>query len=172
MARSLDFVFDLASLDSGDSALNQLLRGPGYFWVDRYPYGLTLATDVTDTGIGSFRAYTALALRDVSCQVPINFNWRVASEARQSVAYLYGTAQVSARDFGIQNEDTSDHLMAITYDLRLSPAPGKVQPVTRWGPDVVPDDYPPPRCSSAAWAAGAARPPESVRASERESQHR
>ncbi len=165
--RSLDLVFDLASLDSGDAALNQLLFSSKYLWVDHHRYGLTLAPDVSATGVGSFLAQTTLALRDVSCQVPVTFKWRFANEAGAPVAYLQGSTEVTARDFGMRSTDLWGRSLSITYDLRLSAAPGKVEPVTRWGPDVVPEDYPPARCSSAAWAVGATRAPELVRMAER-----
>lgn len=165
--RSLDLVFDLSSLDSGDRSQNQLLLSPKYLWVDHHRYGLTLAPDVSASGAGSFLAQTTLALRNVSCQVPVAFNWRLADEAGAPVAYLRGSTEVSARDFGIESSDPWERKLKITYELRLKPVAGKVESVTRWGPDAVTDDnYPPPRCSSTGWPIGAARAPELIRAAE------
>ena len=161
---SLDLVFDLAALDSGTSSLDELLRGRRYFWVDRHPYGLTFATDVRATGLETFQADTTLALRDMSCKEPVTFNWRVAIEGGQSVGYFHGTTRVDARDFRIQSADAWHQVMTITYDLLLTPVPGKVRPVTRWRPDTEwdTDAWPPPRCSFASWSAGAFSP-EAVR---------
>lgn len=164
--RSLDLVFDLAALDSGDNSLNQLLLSSKYLWVEHHRYGLTLGPDVSATGVGSFLAHTTLALRDVSCQVPVAFKWRFADEGGARVAYLQGSTEVSARDFGIQSAEPWERRLTVTYDLRLLPASGKVESVTRFGPDVVPEDYPPARCSSGAWTIGAARSPEAVRKAE------
>src|SRR5271154_5096025 len=68
--RSLDLVFDLSTLDSGNSSLNETLQGPANLWVDRERYGLTLVSDVRASGPAKFRADSTLTLRDSSCTAP------------------------------------------------------------------------------------------------------
>lgn len=146
---SLELAFDLASHTSGNSAIDEVFQGRSRQWVDRYPYGLTLATDIRAISPGSFLGDSTLALRDVSCVAPVTFNWRTATEGGRRVGYLHGTTQIDARDFGIRSEDPLDRVMTVTYDLRVTPAEGKVPSVARFRPDptVVLEDYPPPRCS-------------------------
>jgi polyisoprenoid-binding protein YceI len=120
--RSLELVFDLASLHSGDASLDALWRSPSHLSADRRPYGLTLATDVSAIRPGEFQADAMLTPRDVSCKAPVEFNWRMASEGGQAVGYLHGTAQVSAQDIHIQNGDAWYQPITVAYDLRVTPA--------------------------------------------------
>jgi polyisoprenoid-binding protein YceI len=163
--RSLELVFDLASLESGNASLDGLLRGPKYLWVARNPYGVTIAANIRASSAETFQADSTLTLRDSSCKAPVSFNWRIVEENGLPVGYLHGTSEVRAQDFRIQNTDPWDRMLAVTYDLRLTPASGSVPPVTRRPPEtgLVGDEFPSPQCSFASQSAGAFSP-ETVRA--------
>jgi len=79
--RSLDLVFDLASLESPT---------------------------------GAFPTDTTLTLPDTICRAPASFNRRGMRENEESVA----------QDFNIRKSDAWERVLAVTYDLRLSPAGG------------------------------------------------
>jgi polyisoprenoid-binding protein YceI len=163
--RSLELVFNLASLESGNASLDELLRGPQYLWVAHDPYGLTIAANIHASSAETFQADSTLTLRDLSCKAPVSFNWRIVKENGIPIGYLHGTSDVRAQDFRIPSVDPWDRMLAVTYDLRLTPASGPVPPVTRRPPEtgLVADEFPSPLCSFASQSAGAFSP-ESVRA--------
>jgi hypothetical protein len=89
---------------------------------------------------GVFRTDTTLALPGTSCRAPVSSNWRGAQENGQSVA----------EDFGIRSSDAWKRVLTVTYDLRLSPASGKLPMATRQRPEtaLVVDEFP---CLGTPW---------------------
>jgi hypothetical protein len=73
---------------------------------------------------GAFQTDTMPMLPDTSCRASASFNWRGAQEKAQSVA----------EDFSMRSSDAWKRVLTVTYDLRLSPASGKLSTATRRRP--------------------------------------
>jgi hypothetical protein len=97
--RSLDLVFDLASLESPT---------------------------------GAFQTDTAMRLTGTSCRAPASFNRRSAQENGESVA----------EDVNNRNSDAWERVLAVTYDLRLSPASGEIPTAMRPETALAVDEFP------------------------------
>jgi polyisoprenoid-binding protein YceI len=73
LPRSLDMVFDLKDLHGADAAVDQRLRGSENLWVDRFPFAVTLASEMRSTGTGTFEADASIALRDTVARHRLRF---------------------------------------------------------------------------------------------------
>jgi hypothetical protein len=70
---------------------------------------------------GAFQTETTPTLPDTSCRAPASFNWWGARD----------NAQLVAEDFSTRNSEAWERALTVTYDLRLSPASGRLPTATR-----------------------------------------
>jgi polyisoprenoid-binding protein YceI len=111
---------DTASADTLESQRDELLKGPDFFWVERYPAA-------TYTGSGcrpGERGYVLdgeLALRGVKRPVPLQFSYTPG----RGGAGLEGTARLSRLAFGVgqgewQSTEWVGDEVTVRFDLLLS----------------------------------------------------
>jgi hypothetical protein len=94
--------------------------------------GFDLASLASPKGV--FQTDTTLTFPGTSCRAPVSSNWRGAQENGESVA----------ETFSIRSSDAWERVLTATYDLRLSPASGKLPTATRQRPEtaLVVDEFP------------------------------
>ena len=99
-----DVTIDLASVNSRDSERDDIIRGPDLFDVARYPNARYVAEKFTARGGAKYTATGKLTLRNVTRDVPIDFNF----ETQDSGAWLRGAARIRRLDFGVGQGEWQD----------------------------------------------------------------
>jgi polyisoprenoid-binding protein YceI len=99
-----DVSIDLASVNSGDSERDDIIRGPDLFAVKQFPKARYVAEKFTAKGGGKYAATGKLTLRNVTREVPLEFTF----EKQDQGATLEGTAQLNRLDFGVGQGEWKD----------------------------------------------------------------
>lgn len=112
---------DTASADTRETERDEALRGPDFFWVERYPVATYEGGGCRVEGEG-YAIDGTLELRGVKRAVPLRFTYT----AERSGAALEGTANLSRLAFGVGQgewQDTRwlDDEVTVRFDLLLSP---------------------------------------------------
>jgi len=112
---------DTSSADTGEARRDEILQGPDFFWVDRYPTAVFEAVDFSVSGDACLARGT-LTLRGVSKPVPVRFRFERLPEGG---ALLVGSARLRRLDFGVgQGEWTATEWIGdeveVSFELRLS----------------------------------------------------
>jgi polyisoprenoid-binding protein YceI len=98
-AEKLHVVVDIASVDMGNSDINEAIRDADWFDLKRYSQAIYTSTNISATGDNSFIAQGTLQLKGVSKPVSVPFSWQ-PSETSNS-ASMHGQLSLSRSDFGI-----------------------------------------------------------------------
>lgn len=111
---------DLKSVNSKDKERDDTLRGADLFAVNKWPTARYVAEKFTDAGSGKFTGNGTLTIRDVTRNVPIEFNFTADAKG----AWLKGSATLKRLDFGVgQGEWSSTEWVAndvrVNFALRL-----------------------------------------------------
>jgi polyisoprenoid-binding protein YceI len=121
-AGSLDVTVETGSVDTQDSERDEVLKGPDFFWTEKYPQAAFHATSFERTGAG-WRATGELTIRGVKKAVPVNFSLALAG----AVSEMQGTASLKRLQFGIGQGDWASTEwigddVDIRFGLKLAPA--------------------------------------------------
>jgi polyisoprenoid-binding protein YceI len=120
----LDVTVDVASIDTQDPERDEILRGPDFFWVEKYPQALYHAGRFERAGAG-WRAPGELTIRGVKKPVPVTFT--IAPAAATGPAAMKGSAGLNRLAFGLgQGEWASTEWIGdaveVRFELKLQPA--------------------------------------------------
>lgn len=119
---SLDVTVETASVDTKDGERDQILRGPDFFWAEKYPQAEYHATRFERAGTG-WRATGELTIRGVSKVVPVTFTLAPAG----AVSGMKGTTALKRLPFGLGQGDWASTEwigddVDVRFDLKLAPA--------------------------------------------------
>ncbi|HYA65585.1 MAG TPA: YceI family protein [Burkholderiaceae bacterium] len=95
---------DLASVDAGGTDANNLLKGPDFFDVTRFPSATFVASSVVATGPGTYQATGPFTLKGRTAQLVIAF----ASRTDETGQWFEGNAPISRLAFGVGQGQWSD----------------------------------------------------------------
>ena len=112
---------DTASADTRESQRDEVLKGPDFFWVERFPVA-TFTGSGCRAADGSYALDGELTLRGVKRQVPLRFSYTPGRGA----AAMEGTARLSRLAFGVGQGEWQDTAwvgdeVTVRFDLLLSP---------------------------------------------------
>lgn len=88
-----------ASADTQDADRDEILKGPEFFAVERWPQATFEAAKFSAAGPGRYTAQGRLTLRDVTRDVALSFTFTPAADGR--TATLTGGTSVKRLDFGV-----------------------------------------------------------------------
>jgi polyisoprenoid-binding protein YceI len=119
----LDVTVDAASIDTQDGERDEVLRGPDFFAVARFPQAEYHATRFARAGSG-WRADGELTIRGMKKPVPVTFTLATAAGG---ATVMKGGASLKRLDFGLgQGEWASTEWVGdavdVRFELTLSPA--------------------------------------------------
>lgn len=119
---SLDVTVDTASIDTKDGERDQILKGPDFFWTEKYPQAAFHATRFERAG-DVWRATGDLTIRGVKKPVPVSFTLAPAGAASE----MKGTASLKRLPFGLGQGDWASTEWVgddvdVRFDLKLAPA--------------------------------------------------
>jgi polyisoprenoid-binding protein YceI len=119
---SLDVTVDTTSIDTKDGERDQILKGPDFFWTEKYPQAAFHATRFERAGDG-WRATGELTIRGVKKVVPVSFTLAPAGAATA----MKGTASLQRLPFGLGQGDWASTEWVgddvdVRFDLKLAPA--------------------------------------------------
>ncbi len=119
-AGSLDVTVETGSIDTQDGERDEILKGPDFFWADKYPAAGFHATRFERAGDG-WRATGEVTIRGVKKVVPVSFTLAPAN------ASMKGTARLKRLDFGLGQGDWSSTEWVgddvdVRFELKLAPA--------------------------------------------------
>lgn len=120
-AAKLEVVIPLASAGTGNPDRDQVLLGPDFFSVDKFPQARYSATGFRAIGDGTYAADGALTLRGVSQPVTLTFSWTGGANP-----VLTGKATVQRLDFNVGGGDWADvsmipNAVAVSTKVNLRP---------------------------------------------------
>jgi polyisoprenoid-binding protein YceI len=120
----LDVTVDVASIDTQDPERDEILRGPDFFWAEKYPQAVYHAGRFERAGAG-WRAPGELTIRGGKKPVPVTFT--LAPAAGGGPATMKGSAGLSRLGFGLgQGEWASTEWIGdaveVRFELKLQPA--------------------------------------------------
>ncbi len=120
----VDAVVQIDSVDSADAERDELIRGPDWFDVPRYPQAVFRAESVIPLGDGRYRADGQLRIRDVSRPASVEMRYRRDGASAQ----VDGWARLDRSEFHLGQRSWADeswvaHAVAVEFSLRLHPAP-------------------------------------------------
>lgn len=110
---------DTASADTREAQRDELLKGPDFFWVERYP-AATYAGSGCRAVKGGYALDGQLELRGVKREVPLRFTYAPG----RSGAGMEGTARLSRLAFGVGQGEWQDTQwvgdeVTVRFDLLL-----------------------------------------------------
>ena len=116
-----EVTIDTSSAETGEARRDEILRGPDFFSVDRYPTAVFEAVDFSASG-NAFLARGTLTLRGVSKPVPVRFRFERLPEGG---ARLAGSARLRRLEFGVgQGEWAATEWVGdeveVSFELHLS----------------------------------------------------
>lgn len=120
-----DVEIDTNSVDTDYEDRDDILRGPEFFDVARYPRARYRAVLFERLGDERFAATGQLSIRGESREVRVTFSF--ASEANGSLRILTGQAILNRLDFGLGRGEWGDpkwlgHEVKVRFELLLEPA--------------------------------------------------
>lgn len=111
----LEVIVDAASIDTQDPERDEVLRGPDFFAVDRYPEARYRAARFERAGSG-WRALGELSIRGVTRPVPVTFT--LAPDGSATV--IEGRASLRRLEFGLgQGDWAATDWVGDTVDVRF-----------------------------------------------------
>ncbi len=122
----LEVTVDVASLDTGDTDRDDVLRSDDLFDVKKFPQAHFLATRIVKTA-GGYEAEGALTIRGVTRDSKVPFTFREATEGGATVGYMAGKTLVRRLDFGVgqgdwKATDQAGNEVTVSFTLRLTRA--------------------------------------------------
>jgi polyisoprenoid-binding protein YceI len=99
-----DVKVDMASVNSKDSERDDAVKGDELFAVKQFPTAHYVTERFTAKGGNKYAAAGKLTLRNVTCEVPLEFTF----EKKDGSAWLKGSAQLKRLDFGVGQGDWKD----------------------------------------------------------------
>ena len=114
---------DLGSVDTGNPERDEVLRGADWFNLSQWPEAVFTAERIVRAGDG-YAASGALALRDVTRPVTLQFRWTPGAAGQP--ARLVGSAALERLAFGVGQGDWRDttyvgNTVDVRVDIRLRP---------------------------------------------------
>lgn len=121
-AGRLDVTVETGSVDTQDGERDQILRGPDFFSIEKYPQATFHATRFERAGAG-WRATGELTIRGVKQEVPVSFTLAPAGATSE----MKGTASLKRLPFGLGQGDWASTEwigddVDVRFDLKLAPA--------------------------------------------------
>ncbi len=116
-----EVTIDMVSADTSESRRDEILKGPDFFWTERYPAAVFEAVDFSGSG-NAYLGRGTLTLRGVTRPVSVRFRFERSPDGG---ARLDGSTQLRRLDFGVgQGEWTSTEWVGdeveVRFELRLS----------------------------------------------------
>jgi polyisoprenoid-binding protein YceI len=108
---AIDVTIDLASADTGNRDIDEELKRPKWFDVQRFPNGRFVATSFRAKGGNAYEALARLTIRDVTQEVVLPFALAIGQDAAdpgQEVARASGELAISRVQYGIGQAEWSD----------------------------------------------------------------
>ena len=120
----LHVTVEVASIDTQDPERDEILRGPDFFWAEKYPRAEFHAARFERAGAG-WRASGELTIRGVKKPVPVAFTLEPGSGS--GPAAMKGDAHLSRLAFGLGQGDWAStewvgDPVDVRFDLKLQPA--------------------------------------------------
>jgi polyisoprenoid-binding protein YceI len=107
----VEVVIDLASADTGNRDIDEELKRPKWFDVQRFPNGHFVTTSFRNKGGNTYEAFARLTIRDVSREVVLPFVLEISPDvvnSGQEVARASGELAISRVQYGIGQAEWSD----------------------------------------------------------------
>ena len=108
---AIEVTIDLASADTGNRDIDEELKRPKWFDVQRFPNGRFAATSFRAKGGNAYEALARLTIRDVTQEVVLPFALTIGPDAAdpgQEVARASGELAISRVQYGIGQAEWSD----------------------------------------------------------------
>jgi polyisoprenoid-binding protein YceI len=110
-ASAVDVTIDLTSADTGNRDIDEELKRPKWFDVQRFPNGRFVTTSFRSKGGNAYEAVARLTIRDVTKDIVLPFTLSVSADGAnpgQEVARASGELAISRVQFGIGQAEWSD----------------------------------------------------------------
>jgi polyisoprenoid-binding protein YceI len=107
----VEVAIDLASADTGNHDIDEELKRPKWFDVQRFPKGLFVTTSFRNKGGNAYEALARLTIRDVTREVVLPFVLEISQDAAdpgQEMARVSGELAISRVQYGIGQAEWSD----------------------------------------------------------------
>ena len=108
---AVEVTIDLASADTGNRDIDEELKRPKWFDVQRFPNGQFVTTSFRAGGGNAYEAMARLTLRDVTREVVLPFALSISQDAAdpaQEVARASGELPISRVQYGIGQAEWSN----------------------------------------------------------------
>ena len=108
---AIEVTIDLASADTGNRDIDEELKRPKWFDVQRFPNGRFVATSFRAKGGNAYEALAHLTIRDVTQEVVLPFVLAIGQDTADSgheVARAWGELAISRVQYGIGQAEWSD----------------------------------------------------------------
>jgi len=108
---AMEVTIDLASADTGNRDIDEELKRPKWFDVQRFPNGRFVTTSFRNKGGNSYEALAQLTIRDVTREIVLPFVLAISQDAAdpgQEVARASGELAISRVQYGIGQAEWRD----------------------------------------------------------------
>ena len=108
---AMEVTIDLASADTGNRDIDEELKRPKWFDVQRFPNGRFVTTSFRNKGGNAYEALARLTIRDVTREVVLPFVLAISQDAAdpgQEVARASGELAISRVQYGIGQAEWRD----------------------------------------------------------------
>jgi polyisoprenoid-binding protein YceI len=110
-ASAVEVIIELASMDTGNRDIDEELKRPKWFDVQRFPNGRFVTTSFRAKGGNAYEAVARLTIRDVTREIVLPFVLDIRQDGAdpgQEVARASGETTISRAHFGIGQAEWSD----------------------------------------------------------------
>jgi polyisoprenoid-binding protein YceI len=108
-ASTVEVIIDLASADTGNRDIDEELKRPKWFDVQRFPKGRFVTTLFRAKNGNAYEAVARLTIRDVTREIVLPFVLDISQDsAGQEVARASGELTISRAQFGIGQAEWAD----------------------------------------------------------------